>query len=280
MAQATTADRIRQIALVVGGAGAIAAAAWGSGAFGGNEIQNASSGALSATATPLAPGTGAFSIWSVIYLALIVTAIMHALPSRAASPHYRALGWWILVSMILNAAWISAAQVGLLGLTVPIIALLVGVLAICLVRLRALPPAPRIDALVLGGTVGLYLGWVCVATVANVTTVLASSSIDLGFLPEPVWIVVVLAVAAAICAGVALVARRRALAVGAALASTWGLAWIAVGRLTDGPDSRAAVIGAVTAAAVVAVSGVVALVRDSRADRPARTSRPGTAHPA
>ncbi|WP_235866361.1 tryptophan-rich sensory protein [Serinibacter arcticus] len=277
MVQVEARDRVRQIALVVGGAGAIVGAAWGSGAFGGEEINRASSGALAATATVLAPGTGAFSIWSVVYALLIVTAVLHALPSRAASPHHRALGWWILASMILNAAWISAAQLGLLGLTVPIIALLVAVLVVCLLRLRALPPAPRLDAVVLGGTVGLYLGWVCVATVANVTAVLSFSDLDLTFLPEAVWVVVVLAVAAAICAAVVTTARRRAVAVGATLASAWGLAWIAVGRLTDGPDSQAAVITALTAAAVVVVAGVVAVLRGGRDERGSQGSQPGVA---
>lgn len=260
----TAADTLRQVALVVGGAGAIAAAAWGSGAFGGDAIQNASSGALAATATVLAPGSGAFSIWSLIYVALIVTAVVHALPSRATSPHHRALGWWILVSMVLNAAWICAAQVGLLGLTVPVIALLVAVLVVCLLRLRSLPRAPRFDALVLGGTIGLYLGWVCVATVANVTAVVVSAGFDLDFLPDAVWIVGVLTVAAVIVALTILVARRRAVAVGITLASAWGLAWIAVGRLTDGPTSPLAVAASITAAAVVVVAGVVAVVRGDR----------------
>lgn len=266
MSEATSKDRVRQVALIVGGAGAIAAAAWGSGAFGGEEIQNASSGALAATATVLAPGTGAFSIWSLIYLALIITAVLHALPSRAASPHHRALGWWILASMVLNAAWICAAQVGLLGLTVPIIAVLVAVLAVCVVRLRELPAAPRLDALVLGGTIGLYLGWVSVATVANVAAVLEFSDLDLGFLPQAVWVIGVLTVVAAIVTAVVTVARRRSVALGVTLASAWGLAWIAVGRLTDGPASQPAVVGAITAAAVVVVAGVLAVARGERRD--------------
>ena len=261
MSQITSQDRTRQIALIVGGAVAIAVAAWGSGAFGGDAIQNASSGALAATATVLAPGTGAFSIWSLIYLALIVTAILHALPSRAASPHYRALGWWLLASLVLNAAWITVAQLGLLGLTVPVIALLVAVLARCFVILRNLPPAAGIDRAVLGTTIGLYLGWACVATVANVTAVFAFSDLDLTFLPEAVWIVAVLAVAVAICVALVLGARRRFLAFGVAAAATWGLAWIAVGRLTDGPDSQVAVTASISASAITLIAGVVAVAR-------------------
>lgn len=258
---ATAADRLRQITLVVIGAAAMVAAAWGAGAFGGQEIQNASSGALAADATVLAPGTGAFRVWSLIYLALIVTVILQALPGRAASALHRRTGWWLLASLVLNAAWISAAQLGLLGLTVPIIGALVAVLARCLVLLRGRPAAPRLDTTVVGATVGLYLGWVCVATVANVTAVLAFSSWDLSFLPEGVWVTVVLAVAATVCAATALAARQRAVAIGVTLTSTWGLVWIAVGRLTAGPDSTIAVVVALAAAAVVLLLGAVGAVR-------------------
>ncbi|PFG20550.1 TspO/MBR related protein [Serinibacter salmoneus] len=268
---ATSADRLRQVTLVVVGAAAMAVAAWGAGAFGGQEIQNAASGALAADATVLAPGTGAFRVWSVIYLALIVTVILQALPSRAALPLHRTLGWWVLASLVLNAAWISAAQLGLLGLTVPIIGALVAVLARCLVLLRARPAAPRLDSLIVGTTVGLYLGWVCVATVANVTAVLAFSSWDLSFLPEGVWVTVVLAVAAAVCGVTALAAGQRAVAIGVTLTSTWGLVWIAIGRLTAGPDSTITVVVALAAAAVVLLLGALGAVR---APRPATAPSP------
>ena len=68
-APATTRDRVRQVTVLVGAVVAIAGAAVGSGAFGGQPIADAADGALSATATPLAPDTPAFSIWSLIVTA-------------------------------------------------------------------------------------------------------------------------------------------------------------------------------------------------------------------
>jgi hypothetical protein len=52
-------------------------AAVGSGAFGGTPIAQAADGALSASATPVAPGSPAFSIWSVIYAGLLAYAVWH-----------------------------------------------------------------------------------------------------------------------------------------------------------------------------------------------------------
>src|SRR4051794_15480245 len=105
-ASATSADRVRQVVVLLGAVVAIGGAAVGSGAFGGQAIQDAAGGALSATATPLAPDRPAFSIWSLIYLGLAVFAVVQALPGRGGDVRLRAVSWWVLASMLLNALWI------------------------------------------------------------------------------------------------------------------------------------------------------------------------------
>ena len=136
----TTTDRVRQVTVLIGAALAIVGAAWGSGAFGGTPIEEAAGGALAADATLLAPATGAFGIWSVIYLGLAAFAVVQALPSRAADPRMRAVAWPILASMILNAVWIGTVQAGLLWLSVIVIAVLVATLARVAVVLIARRP--------------------------------------------------------------------------------------------------------------------------------------------
>lgn len=49
--------------------------------------------------------------------------------------------------------------------------------------------------------------------------------------------------------------------VAAPLAMIWGLAWIAVGRATDAPDSPTVAVGAGVAAAVIAGAALLQLVR-------------------
>src|SRR5690606_35767933 len=99
------------------------------GAFGGQEVQSSSSGSLSDDATHVAPDGPAFSIWSVIYLGLAAYVVHQWLPSRAAHPRERAVGYLVAASMVLNAAWILAAEGDLIWLTVAII--LVLLLALC-----------------------------------------------------------------------------------------------------------------------------------------------------
>ncbi|WP_083587183.1 tryptophan-rich sensory protein [Agrococcus sp. Marseille-P2731] len=250
------ADRIRPWAVLIALPATLALAALGGGAFGGQEVSSASSGALSADATPLAPAGPAFSIWSLIYLGLAAYAIWQVLPRHRRDARQQRMGWLALASLVLNAVWIICAQAGLLPLTVVVIVALLVVLVLImrvLVRERA---ASWQEAAVVDGTFGLYLGWVSVATVANVAAFLA----DAGVRPEPFEgpAIAILAVVAAIGLLLALWSHGR-LAPAAAMA--WGLAWIAVGRAFDEPHSMAVAITAAGAAVFVAVSAIALRVR-------------------
>ncbi|PFG44118.1 TspO/MBR related protein [Isoptericola jiangsuensis] len=256
----TAADRVRQAVVLVGALVAVAAAAVGSGAFGGQPIQDAAGGALSAEATVVAPGTPAFRIWSVIYLGLVVTAVVQALPGRAADPRWRATAWWVLASMALNALWIAVVQAGWLWGSVVVIAALLVVLGVLLVRYVRLPRTRTLDGVVAEATTGLYLGWVCVATLANVTAALSAAAVgDLGLGASAWGAVLVLAGAAIVVAVAVRAVRRPVVAVATGLAAGWGLAWIAVAR-TQGPLVDATVATAATVAAAVAALVPVALV--------------------
>ncbi len=111
------------------------------------------------------------------------------------------------------------------------------------------------------GTYGLYLGWVSVATAANITATLVASGVNpaIGIAQ---WIaVLVVAVAAAI--GVVL-ARTLGGRIGIAVAMAWGLSWIAVGRLTSEPASSLVGVAAIVAALVVAGAAVFVRTRSGR----------------
>src|SRR5690606_9337032 len=117
----------------------------------------------------------AFRIWSVIYLGLFAFAVYQVLPRHAASPRLRATAWWVLASMVLNAAWIGVVQAGWVPVSVVVIAALLAVNAVVVVRLVRLRPESTAQAVVLDGTLGLYTGWVGVATLAAVAAALADA---------------------------------------------------------------------------------------------------------
>lgn len=224
----------------------------GVGVFGGTPISEAAGGLLSTDATHLAPASPAFSVWTVIYIALGAYTIWQWWDR--SDP--RRLGWLIVASLLLNAAWILSVQAGWVWGSVVVIVVLLAVLAAAFRQLLTAPPRTWIEAAVVDGTVGLYLGWVSVATCANIAAALAGSGVTGGGYPQ-VWAVVVLVVVAIIGVALAVVSKGR-LAVAATL--VWGLAWIAVAR-TDEPASLLTVIAAATAAGVVALTTVVLRVR-------------------
>lgn len=264
-----TGDLVRQVVVLVGAVLAAGVGYWGSEAGGATPQREVGDGVLAADATPVAPGAPAFSIWSVIYLGLLAYAVWQALPAQRHDPRQRRVGWLVLASMVLNAAWIGVVQTDLLVLSLVVIAVILVVLVAIVKRLAERPPSGRLEAVVADGTLGLYLGWVTVATVANTFAVAVAAGADARTGAADVWAVVALAVAGAAGVAHALWTRGR-LAVGAAM--VWGLAWVVAERTTGDLRSTPAAVAAAVAALAVLVVTVAARVRRGR--RPATDGAP------
>ena len=261
-------DLIRQISVVVLGVLAIVGAAYGSGAFGGTPTSEAAGGALSASATPVAPASTAFAIWSVIYLGLIGYAVWQALPAQRESTRQRAMGWLAAASLVLNAAWLLVVQAGWVWVSVVVMAALLVVLVLILERMRATASSSWVETVLVDGTFGLYLGWVTVAAIANVAAAAASSEPgDLG-LGATGWSVVLLVAAAVIGIAFAIHTGGR-LTINLAMAG--GRAWLAVGRWAGPLEDATGAPGAAASAAVVLLAALVVRVR-----RRSPTARPAT----
>jgi hypothetical protein len=243
----TPADRARRVTVLAAEIFCVVGTLFGIGVIG-TRVEESSGGALAATATLIAPAGPAFSIWTPIYLGLLAYAVWQALPANAVRARVRSTGWLAAASMVLNAAWLLVTQRGWIWVSVVVIVALALTLGTLVQRLTREPASSTWELVLLDGTFGLYLGWVAVATCANITAALVDSGVDLGDLGNQLAAVAVLAVAA----GLGIVFARRLggrWAVAAAMA--WGLAWIAVGRLDGEPRSVATGIAAVVAAVVV-----------------------------
>lgn len=263
----TSRDRVRQVTVLVGAAVAVVGATIGSGAFGGQPIQDAADGALSATATPVAPDSPAFSIWSVIYTGLVVFAIVQALPRYGADRRLRAIAWWVLASMLLNALWIGVVQAGSVGGSVVVIVVLLAVLARMYLTLLRTPRTATLPSVVTDVTVGLYAGWVSVATLANTAAFLADAEVGELGLGATGWSVVLVSAAALLAVAWGAYGRRLpTLVVPIGLAMAWGLTWIGLGR-TNGPLVDETVATTAFIAAAVALLAPVALTLTSRRTR-------------
>ena len=262
-------DRMRQWLVTAGAIFMIFGTLYGFGLIG-TPVEQSSGGSLSAEATLLAPAVRAFSIWSVIYLGLIGYVIWQWLPTNAASPRARRIGWLSALSMALNGLWLLVVQVGALWLSVAVIVVLALTLGELMRRLGKPRAAGAGEKLLVDGTFGLYLGWVSVATLANITATLVASGVNPVADVAEYLAVAVLAVGAVLGAVLARVLGGR---IGVAVAMTWGLFWIAVGRLTGQPSSDLAGVTAAIAAAVVVVATALVLL-----GRPARRTVPEHAY--
>jgi hypothetical protein len=244
---ATGRDRARQVTVTVAEVLCVVGTLVGIGLLGGTRVEESAGGALSAEATRLAPAGPAFSIWSVIYLGLAAYTVWQWLPA-SVTERTRSTGWLAAVSMVLNAAWLLVTQQGWIWVSVVVILALALVLGELLRRLTRRPSGNVAERVVVDGTFGLYLGWVAVATCANVTAALVDSGARPSDGVSDALAAVVLLVAAGL--GV-LFARTLGGRWAVAVAMAWGLGWIAVGRTSGSPQALTVALFAAVAALVV-----------------------------
>jgi benzodiazapine receptor len=171
------------------------------------------------------PAGYVFSIWGLIYVLLAAFVVDQARPSRAGDPTLRRLGWLPVVANLANALWVVLFQYEQFVLTVPVMIALL----LTLIRINAITFADR-ERLVGGQrwTVRLpfsiYLGWITIATIANIAQTLQAIgvAVDPAFAPVIAGAVLVVGLAIA----VTYVWRFADIAYGAVV--VWAYAGIAV----------------------------------------------------
>ena len=171
------------------------------------------------------PAGYVFSIWGVIYLGLIAFAIFQALPSQRENPRLRAIGWWVSLGGLANSAWIFLWHYQQFPLTLIAMLVLLATLLVTYLRLgigRTTAPAAETWAVRL--PFSIYLGWITVATVANVTDVLDYLKWDGFGIPPEIWMGIVLAAVLVIAALMNF--TRRDVAYAAVI--LWALAGISI----------------------------------------------------
>ena len=171
------------------------------------------------------PAGYVFAIWGVIYIGWIAFAIYQALPGQKESPRLRKLGYLFAISGLFNAAWLFCWHYNQFGLSVLVMLGLLGLLIASYLRLDvARTKVGNAEKWCVDVPFSTYLGWISVATIANVTDWLYLVNWNgFGIAPE-IWAVIMLIIAAAL--GVAMAVTRRDVAY--LLVLTWAFAGIGV----------------------------------------------------
>jgi hypothetical protein len=171
------------------------------------------------------PAGYVFAIWGVIYLGLIAFGGFQALPAQRANPRLRATGWWIALGGLANCAWIFLWHYELFTATLVAMLVLLATLLVTYVRLEiGRSGVPAAENWTVRLPFSIYLGWITVATVANVSDVLDYLKWNrLGIAPE-IWMAI--ALAAVLVIALLMNFTRRDVAYAAVI--LWALAGISV----------------------------------------------------
>ena len=128
-----------------------------------------------------------FSIWGLIYLLLIGLLIYqfrdlgNAKARNDVEGLVRALSPWLVINLIANGLWIVAWHATQLPLSLGLMLVILISLVQLNIRLDARKPiAPANEKWFTRLFVSVYLGWISVATIANVTALLVNSGITGG----------------------------------------------------------------------------------------------------
>ena len=210
-------------------------------------LNNKTTGQLSEAFPNLfVPAGITFSIWGVIYLLLLVYCIVQFTGSNQIaitniSPLFG-------ISCIFNALWIVAWHYERLPLSLIIMLGILISLVYINIFTRDLPLG------IIKAAFGVYLGWICIATIANITALLVSYNWNRLGLPEETWTIIMIAIGALIVTLTIL--RLNNPFIG--LSVIWAFTGIIIKRNSD---FKSIAITAGVAILIVAVATIVVFIR-------------------
>jgi benzodiazapine receptor len=199
--------------------------------------------------TLVTPAGYVFSIWGLIYVLLLVFVVFQALPGQREKPFLQQISVLFVLSSVFNVMWLFLWHYDQIVLSVALMFGLLATLIAVYLRLGIGKTSVTLkERVFVHLPFSVYLGWITVASIANVAAALVSVQWDGFGLANDVWAVLVIAVALLIT--LAVIATRKDVAY--SLVIVWALVGIAV--------NQSAYQNIVLAAAVSVVIIVVALV--------------------
>ncbi len=171
------------------------------------------------------PAGYVFSIWGLIYIALLAYTIYHSLPAQRANPRLQRTGWLVAATSLVNGSWIFCWHFGYYVLSLAAMLALLGLLILIYLRLDVGRSSFKgFERFAVAFLASIYLGWITVATMANVTAVLSYLGWNGGGISATAWTVVLLAAGVGVAAISAFTRRDAAYL----LVLVWAFAGISV----------------------------------------------------
>jgi hypothetical protein len=154
-------------------------------------LNNKTTGALSdALPNLIVPAGLTFSIWGIIYLLLAAFCIIQFKASDQVL--IEKIGWLFSISCLLNAVWIVAWHYQ----RIPVSLLIMTGLLITLIYINTVIRDQPFG--IIKAAFGIYLGWICIAIIANVTALLVRYSWTGFGISEVTWAIIMISAGALI----------------------------------------------------------------------------------
>jgi hypothetical protein len=210
-----------------------------------------------------APAGITFAIWGLIYLLLALYTIFQLglfKKNRSMSDSLmNKVGVVFSISSIANTVWIFTWHYRIISLSMILMLIILVCLAIIVSAIRKETPSMTEKAFV-KLPFSIYFGWITVATIANMTTLLVSVGWNGFGLSQTVWAVVIIAIGAII--GIITILRNKDYPYG--LVILWAYAGIVIKHVsTAGFNGMypAVIITTITAMVLVVVAEVIAATK-------------------
>jgi len=208
--------------------------------------------------TLITPAGYVFSIWGVIYILLGIFVVFQALPSEKGKEHQNRIGWLFILSSLLNIFWLFLWQYEYLSLSVVLMFLLLATLIAIYLRLNIGKSAASLrEKLAVHLPFSFYLGWITIASIANVAVFLVSENWDGFGISQETWATLIIIIALLIT--LLVIVTRKDVAYG--LVIIWALVGIAVKQSENQTIVVIAEISAIIIAVVLAAAILITRLR-------------------
>jgi len=203
-----------------------------------------------------------FSIWGVIYILLAIFVIYGLIISVKNNTQKTAfietIGILFFISSLANIGWIFAWHYEILPLSLVLMLVILGSLITIYLRLRiGKSDSTLSEKYLVHLPFSVYLGWITIATIANVTAVLVDINWNTFGLGEQFWAVAVIIVGIAITLSV-LFTRKD---IFYCLVVDWALLGILLKRLADPTPVQSVIIISIIGMALISVGIITQVVR-------------------
>lgn len=226
-------------------------------------INNKTAGELSDQYPNLfVPAGLTFSIWGVIYILLAIFVIygliVAARKDTEKSSFIGNIGILFFISCLANIGWIFAWHYEVVPLSLVLMLILLATLITIYLSLRiGKSDSPRAEKYLVHLPFSVYLGWITIATIANVTALLVYTNWNTFGLGEPFWAVAVIIVGIAITLSV-LFTRKD---IFYCLVVDWALLGILLKRLADSTPVQSVIVVTIVGMALITVGIIVQIIR-------------------